>query len=137
MITAIDTNVVSSIWSGEATAGDLIVKLSEARSAGAVLLSPFVYAELHAYPGASRDLIEQFIAATGIAVDYQLTDSLWMEAGRRFSEYAERRRRLGGGTPRRILPDFLIGSHALTRADCLLTLDDEFYQTNFAELKLR
>jgi predicted nucleic acid-binding protein len=61
---------------------------------------------------------------------------LWQLAGDRFALYAERRRSSGAETPRRILADFLIGAHALLRADSLMTFDTGFYARNYPELML-
>jgi hypothetical protein len=49
---------------------------------------------------------------------------------------ALRRYRLRGGRRSRIASDFLIGSHALSAADRLLTRDQGFYPQYFAGLKL-
>ena len=36
-----------------------------------------------------------------------------------------------------VLSDFLIGAHAVTYADCLLTRDLGVYRSNFPELKIK
>jgi predicted nucleic acid-binding protein len=40
------------------------------------------------------------------------------------------------GPPRRLLVDFVIGAHALLRADRLLTLDTSLYKQDFPDLKI-
>ena len=70
MRTAIDSNVISAIWTGEPTVPKLLVKLEEARQQGALFLSPFVFAELLAYPGMTDALIRDFLGATGVVVEH-------------------------------------------------------------------
>jgi hypothetical protein len=60
----------------------------------------------------------------------------WIKAGRRFAHYAKRRRRSSCQGPKRLLADFIIGSHALSRADRFMTLDPKRYAPDFPELKL-
>jgi predicted nucleic acid-binding protein len=134
--TAIDSNVFSAIWSSEATAPKVISKLGEARQEGALLISPFVFAELHAYPGATEAFIRGFLAATDVVVDTRLDERVWSETGRRFARYAARRRQTSGTAPKRLLADFLIGAHALVQADRLMTLDPRRYSQDFPEVPL-
>jgi predicted nucleic acid-binding protein len=114
----------------------LISQLGVARANGAVLISPVVFAELHAYPGASEGFVRSFVERTDITIDFKLSERAWEEAGRRFGQYAESRRRSGGGSPRRLLPDFVVGAHALLQADAFFTLDADFYKLYFPELRL-
>jgi hypothetical protein len=136
MRTAIDSNVISAIWSGEPSAPGLIAQLGEARQEGALLISPFVFAELHAYPGATEDFIRKFAESTGVFIDYQLKEQVWAETGKRFASYAARRRQSSGSSPKRLLADFLIGAHALVQADRLMTLDPSRYRQDFPEVPL-
>lgn len=136
MRTAIDTNVISAVWSGEASAARLVAQLDEARAEGALQVCPAVLAELYAYPGANAAFIRRFFEATGIRVDYRLDEPVWSEAGERFARYAMRRRKSPTGSPRRLLTDFLIGAHALVEADRLMTLDADMYRKDFPELRL-
>ena len=136
MRTAIDSNVFSAIWSKESTVPVVLRKLSTARSEGALLLCPAVFAELHAYPGASPTFVRGMLETTGVTVDYNLEETVWIEAGQRYASYSARRRTSRGDSPRRILTDFLIGAHALIQAERLLTLDAGIYRRNFPELKL-
>ena len=136
MITALDTNILSVIWSGSAEAADVAASLSRASEEGAVIIGGPVYAELLAYPRATPDFVETFLADTRIAVEFDMHKDIWTDAGRRFGEYSKRRRRSGVGEPKRLLIDFLVGSHALHRADRLYTLDASRYKRDFPELDL-
>jgi predicted nucleic acid-binding protein len=136
MRTAIDTNVISAIWSRESSAEKAAVKLGEAKKDGVLLISPFVFAELLAYPGASEAYVHGFIVATGVVVDFKIDEQVWTMAGLRFARYAARRRKSTGEGPRRLLADFLIGAHALVQAERLLTLDPRRYSQDFPELRL-
>ena len=111
-------------------------RLAEARTEGLVVISPFVFAELQAYPGATRKYVESFLEHTEVAVDYRLQEQVWAETGLRFARYAARRRQSLGEGPRRLLADFLIGAHALVQADRFFTLDAGVYRQDFPELRL-
>lgn len=136
MRTSIDTNILSALWSNEPGASAIAKRLSEAKQAGAIVVSGVVYAELLAYPKATEQFINDFFAQTGIALDLRFEDRVWIEAGRRFAKYANRRRKAKGEGSKRRLADFLIGAHALFQADRLLTLDPIRYKRDFPELAL-
>jgi predicted nucleic acid-binding protein len=134
--TAIDTNIVSAIWSNEALASRIVQQLGMAKSQGALLISPAVYAELLAYPGATEKFVNQFLEETGVSVDFHLKEEVWKETARRYAKYAVRRRQSGSGSPKRLLADFVVGAHALLQADRLMSLDPVRYEQDFPELKL-
>jgi predicted nucleic acid-binding protein len=134
--TALDTNILSALWSREPSAAGIAKSIGEAKQAGAVLISGVVYAEILAYPKATEAFVAEFCAQTGVVKDFRFQDAVWIEAGRRFARYASRRRQAGGGGPKRLLADFLIGSHALLQADRLMTLDPDRYRQDFPELLL-
>ena len=95
-----------------------------------------VHAELMAHPKATESFVNDFLADTGIMIDFDLQQPVWTEASRRFARYANRRRRSAGDEPRRLLIDFVVGSDALIQADRLMTLDPKRYRRDFHELKL-
>ena len=136
MRTAIDTNVLSALWSSEPGAQEIFQQLGNAKDLGALLIALIVYAELLAYPKATQAFLDRFLSDTGITADFQLDESVWVDAGRRFARYAGHRRKSGSGEPKRLLADFLIGSHALLQADRLMSLDSTRYKHYFPELKL-
>jgi len=100
-----------------------------------VIAAP-VFAELLAHPRATAPFVDEFLNSTRIAVDFDLGESVWRDAGRRFAAYARRRKNSEGGNAKRLLVDFLIGAHALLKADRLLTLDPGRYRSNFRDLKM-
>lgn len=136
MLSAIDTNVISALWSKEPTAHRMAAWLNQAREAGGLVVSAPVYAELQAHPTADKAFIERFLKDTGIQVDFTLSENVWHKAGEAFAAYAARRRTSSGGEPKRLLVDFLVGAHALHEANRLLTLDADRYQTAFPGLAL-
>ena len=136
MRTALDTNIVSALWSNEPGAGKIANQLDDARQQGAVLISGIVYCELLAYPNATEEYVNDFCADTGITIDLQLRNEAWNEAGRRFAKYADRRRKSKAEGPKRLVADFLVGAHALIQAERLMTADTSRYETYFPELRL-
>ena len=71
-----------------------------------------------------------------IAIDFDLEEDVWLLAAESFAAYAIRRRRSGGGSPKRLLVDFIIASHALLKADRLMTRDAGRYGVDFPKLRL-
>ena len=136
MRTAIDANIISSIWSNEPTAKQVVEQLEMARQEGVLLISPFAFAELLAHPNMTAGDVHSFLDATGVVIDYKLEEKVWSIAGLRYARYAVRRRQTTGEGPRRLLADFLIGAHALVQAERLLTLNPKRYSQDFQELRL-
>ena len=136
MRTAVDSNIFSSIWSWEPSAEKVAEQLGKAKQEGALIIAPFVFAELHAHPKMTADSVRGFLESVGVAVDMKIEERVWAIAGLRYARYAARRRKATGEGPRRILADFLIGAHALVQADRLLTLDPGRYKLDFPEIEL-
>jgi predicted nucleic acid-binding protein len=134
--TAIDTNVLSVLWSKELSASHISRILGAAKAEGGLVVCGPVYAELLAYPKATESFVNDFLADTGITVDFAFEQPVWVEAGRRFARYVKRRRRSAGQGAKRLLADFIIGSHAMVHADRFMTLDPKRYAREFPELKL-
>ena len=131
MRTAIDTNVISALWSGEPASQGMAALLGRAKSEGGLVICAPVYVELLAHPKATRTFLEQFLAATHVVTDFLLDEAVWQEAG---AAYAQRRRRSKDGPSKRLLVDFIVGAHAILKADRLLTLDAARYRAAFPKL---
>ena len=128
MITAVDTNVLLDILSGDEQHGpESRDRLRSAYDAGAVVVCDIVYAEL--VPAFDdRALLDGTLREINASLSPITTDIAY-EAGLRWQRY-----RRAGGPRERIITDFLIGAHALSTADAFLTRDRGFYATYFPEL---
>lgn len=136
MKTALDSNILSSLWSAEPSAPRVKQQLINSRAQGSVVVCAPVYIELAAHPLLSPGLLDRLLAEAGVTVEFVLDEPVWRTAAERFAAYAKRRRRSGGATPKRFLADFVIAAHALVRSDRLFTLDPARYRQDFPELRL-
>jgi predicted nucleic acid-binding protein len=136
MRTALDSNILSSLWSNEPSAERVQAELRNARLQGGIVVSAPVYVELVAHPLVLPGFVDKFLVDAAINIEFDLDESIWRRAAQGFVAYVQRRRRSGGSSPKRVLPDFIIAAHALERADRLLTLDPTRYQQDFPELRL-
>jgi predicted nucleic acid-binding protein len=136
MKTAIDTNILSSLWLNEDTGPQIVEAMSVAKHAGTLIVSAPVYSESLAHPFYSEQQVLHLYATSGIYVDFSLAEDVWTEAGRRYAKHAVRKRALFQEGSRRILADFVIGAHALLQSDRLMTRDSAFFRRHFPELQL-
>jgi predicted nucleic acid-binding protein len=136
MRTAIDTNIFSLLWSGGPSAATLATQLTQARAQGALVVSAPVFVELSAIPTGDAQRVERLLGEMNVAVDFDLGEDVWRFAATTFAAYAVRRRRSAGGAPKRLPADFVIASHALLKADRLMTRDASRYGQDFPTLRL-
>jgi predicted nucleic acid-binding protein len=136
MRTALDTNILSPVWSGELSAVEIPARLAELQAEGALVICAPVFAELAAHPAVSVPFVEKSLVEMRIAVDFDLGEDVWRLAAVSFAAYATRRRRSGGGSPKRLLVDFIVASHAMLKADRLMTRDAKRYSQDFPNLRL-
>ena len=128
MITAVDTSVLLDVFLADDQHGPRSkALLRNAYDRGAILICDVVYAELvPAFDDrATLDGALREISATISPIN---TDIAY-EAGQRWLRY-----RQAGGPRDRIITDFLIGAHAVVKAETFLTRDRGFYSTYFPEL---
>lgn len=130
MITAIDTNVLLDILKPNLEWKDAAFRnLNFAAQAGSLCICDIVYAELCGH-FETRGECDQFLKDLEILIDPMERDTLFLTS-RIYQLYRKQ-----GGQRNRILADFMIGAHAMSQAQCLLTRDRGFYQKLFPELKI-
>jgi predicted nucleic acid-binding protein len=137
MTISIDSNVIAALWDVDhamnAAAVEMLGRLTLRER---LMVSGPVYAELMAGPLRDEASLDLFFKDTGIEIDWAMDEEIWREAGRAYLAYVQRRKTSRGGDARRILPDFLIGAHALVRGYSILTLDGGDYRTAFPSLAI-
>ena len=128
MITAVDSSVLLDVLLDDPTYRvTSLGALRGARSAGELVACPVVWAEVRAaIPRADR--LGARLVAAGIAFD-PFDEECAERAGTLWAAY-----RAAGGRRERLIPDFLVGAHALVRRARLLSRDRGFYRVYFKGL---
>ncbi len=130
MITAVDTSVLLDVFGASALFGPRSRDaLSKCIHEGRLVACDVVWAEVTAHfptTDAAKEAMDR------LGIDFSPIDrEAALRAGQAWRLYRSR-----GGTRNRVMADFLIGAHASSSAERLLTRDRGFYRSYFRKLTL-
>lgn len=128
MITAVDTSVLIDVFGADSRFGTTSAQaLRDCLNQGAVVACDVVWSETRAAFSTDEDFVRA-LEALGIAFSAATAQAAVLAGG------AWKRYRAAGGKRDRVMADFLIGAHAASQCDRLLTRDRGYYKKYFASL---
>jgi len=129
MRTALDSSVILDVLTNDKTWADASQKsLKQAMSEGSLVIGECVMAEIT--PALESSDLAVFLLDWGIQF-VPTNRAAAILAGEMYRTYLNRK-----GNAKRVLPDFLIGAHALHHSDRLLARDRGYYRDYFSDLVL-
>ncbi len=129
-MTLVDTSILLDVLVEGSVHGDESERrLIAAQRSGGVVVNAIIAAEL-APSFETEERLWSTLAEASIQLVSFPREAIY-EAGQAFLRYRKR-----GGRRERILPDFMIGAHALVEGVALLTRDRGFYRDHFPKLRL-
>ena len=129
MKTAVDTSVILDVVTDDPNWGDASeAALADAFELGSLVINDCVLAEIT--PALEPHDLECFLSDWRFLY-IPTSQNVAMEAGRMYAKYLQH-----SGRAKRVLPDFLIGAHALETTGRLLARDRGYYRDYFMGLKV-
>ena len=124
----VDSSALIALLTDEATAGWVEATLNTRRTLGGVFINQIVYAEICALFDSEQEAAENL---RDVVERIDLNWAAAFPAGKSYRLYTSR-----GGRKTRMLPDFLIASHASSLGWSLITNDPDDVRGYFPQLNL-
>lgn len=134
--TSLDTNILVTLWQGQPGALALTDLLLKLQLDGPMVVCAPVWVELCGLPGLRPSEVSRLLGELDVEVEFEIRQMVWERAATAYAAYTRRRREAGGGVPRRLMADFVIGAHGVTACHRLVTADSAFYRRCFPQLKV-
>jgi hypothetical protein len=129
VITAVDTSVLISLYKGEAGSEAWLEVLRAQSKLGRLIACEVVLAEVAALFHDDKESVAFF---RDLGIDYEpMQPPAALFAGNIFQAY-----RRSGGPREHLIPDFLIGAHALLQAEQLAAADRGYLRRYFPKLRV-
>lgn len=126
---SVDSAVIISVLKGEPEGEEWLALLLEFRRKHQLVVCEVVHAELAALFSSETEL-QKCLSELGVIFDPIRPETAFY-AGQIFSEY-----RRAGGPRSNLIPDFLVGAHALKQSGGLLSPDRGYLRPYFRKLKV-
>jgi predicted nucleic acid-binding protein len=129
MITGVDSSVLWTVFNDEPGAAAWSRKLIEASGEGQLVICGVVLAEIAPVFDSTEHVLNT-LESLSIRFD-PINPHTAFEAGQLFKRYRQE-----GGPRRNLIPDFLIGAHALHQCNRLAAVDRGYLRRYFSTLNL-
>jgi len=131
MLTAVDTNILIDVLEADPEFGEISCNaLMKASNEGRLLVCDVVWAELFTLYHGQEEMSREKLSMM------QVEFSPLTQKASEIAAYCWHAYRTRAGDRRRIAADFLVGAHAMTQSDRLLSRDRGFYRDYFSSLNL-